>query len=277
MSSNSEWPGDSGSVSPAAPVIQRAPATGENPPWGGWDVLAIVFSYIFLLLLSLLIVTAIAKRTAFPSIPFMQVMSFPLVSLAAQIAAYGAALGIMFIVATHRSSETFWGAIQWRWPRLWPLYVLIGVLSCIILQFLARFLPMPKEAAMEVFFATPLRAWVLSIVGTTFGPLMEELFFRGFLYPVLARRLGLVLAVALTTVAFASIHIPQLADPHMPLATSWGPILIIFLIGLALTIIRAIKKSVAAGLLVHMGYNGFTSLLAIIATGGFRHLEKIGH
>lgn len=130
---------------------------------------------------------------------------------------------------------------------------------------------------METFFETPLRAWVLSLFGMTFIPLMEELFFRGFLYPVLARRLGLVFAVLLTTIAFASIHVPQLADPHMPLSESWGGVLVIFIIGFALSIIRAVKKSVAAGVLVHMGYNGFTSLLAMLATGGFRHLERITH
>ena len=128
---------------------------------------------------------------------------------------------------------------------------------------------------MDVFFQTPLRAWVLSIFGMTLVPFIEEMFFRGFLYPVLARRLGLVLGVLVTAVSFTMIHVPQLADPHMRLAASWGAVLIIFIIGLALTIVRAVKKSVAAGMLMHMAYNGLTSIMAIIVSGGFRHLDRI--
>jgi membrane protease YdiL (CAAX protease family) len=102
----------------------------------------------------------------------------------------------------------------------------------------------------------------------TLAPLIEELFFRGFLYPVLARRIGVVLGIVFTAIAFSLIHAPQLAR-------AWGPILIVFLIGFAVTIVRAVKNSVAAGLLMHMAYNGTISVLLFIASGGFRHLEKI--
>src|SRR5260370_1034752 len=106
---------------------------------------------------------------------------------------------------------------------------------------------------------------------------MQVLFFRGFLYPVVARRMGVIFAVLFTAVSFTAIHVPQLADPHMPLSASWGAVLLIFIIGLALTIVRAVKKSVAAGVLVHMAYNGFTSLAAIVVSGGFRHLDRLSH
>src|SRR5437763_16610954 len=109
----------------------------------------------------------------------------------------------------------------------------------------------------------------------TFIPVMEELFFRGFLYPVLARRIGVIVAVVLTSLSFTAIHVPQLADPHMPLSDSWGAVLIILLIGFALIIIRAKTKSVAAGVLVRTSFNRCTSLLAIVATGVFLHLEPL--
>ena len=109
---------------------------------------------------------------------------------------------------------------------------------------------------------------MLSLFGMTLAPLIEELFFRGFLYPVLARRIGVVLSVLFTAIGFSLIHVPQLAQ-------AWGPVLIVFIIGLALTIVRAVTKSVAAGVLMHMAYNGTISVLLFIASGGFRHLEKI--
>jgi len=64
------------------------------------------------------------------------------------------------------------------------------------------------------------------------------------------------------------LHGPQLLN-------SWGPVLVIFLVGIVLTMVRAHKNSVAASLLVHVAYNGTISALMFIGTDGFRHLEKL--
>jgi hypothetical protein len=56
---------------------------------------------------------------------------------------------------------------------------------------------------------------------------------------------------------------------------SWGPVLVIFLVGVALTTVRALRKSVAATVLMHMAYNGTIFIAEYIATDGFRHMEKL--
>jgi membrane protease YdiL (CAAX protease family) len=93
------------------------------------------------------------------------------------------------------------------------------------------------------------------------------LFFRGFLYPVLARRLGVSAGVLLTALPFALIHTPEYK--------AWGPVLIIFIVGMVLTLVRAKMKSVAAGFIVHSVYNGVPVIAAVIASHGFQHLEKL--
>ncbi len=117
------------------------------------------------------------------------------------------------------------------------------------------FLPMPKEVPIDRFFRTAQEAWVLSLFGYL-RSLMEELFFRGFLYPVLVRRFGTATAVLLTSAGFGLIHAPQLGR-------AWGPVLVIFLVGLALTIARAATKSVAPGFLIHVAYNSTLSVAAL--------------
>lgn len=249
--------------------------TDEDPPWSGWDVIAIVLVTIGTLMMSLLVVTALARRLLFPHTPFIQVMNFPLVAFGSQMLAYVLTLGFMFTTATRNTAAGFSTAVRWNWPRAWAVYLLLGVAFCIVIQLLANVLPMPHKIEFDIFFQTPLRAWSLAICGMSLVPVFEEMLFRGFLYPVLARRLGLILAVILTAVPFVMIHVPQLLDPKMAFKKSWGAILVISIIGFALTIVRAVKKSVAAGVLMHMAYNGFTSVLAIISTGGFRHLERL--
>src|SRR5262249_35830842 len=100
------------------------------------------------------------------------------------------------------------------------------------------------------------------------APFFEEMFFRGFLYPVLDRRLGAAFAILFTAAAFGLIHAPQLAQ-------AWGPVLVVFLVGLLLTVTRAVTKSLASSVLVHVAYNGTISAFLYFGTDCLHHLEKI--
>jgi len=126
---------------------------------------------------------------------------------------------------------------------------------------------MPKSTPFDQFFATPTDAYLTVAFAVTLGPLMEELFFRGFLYPVIARRLGAFWGILLTAVPFGLIHAVQYGY-------AWGAVLIIILVGIVLTAVRAMTKSVASSLLAHVGYNGTLMVIAALQTDGFRHMEK---
>lgn len=192
----------------------------------------------------------------------------PLVTVAGQVAAYLVVLVFMIALVERGRGQPFGRAIRWNWPGAWPVYLLGGCVLAIALQGFAHFLPMPKALPIDRFFQNAREAWALSLFGVTLAPLLEELFFRGFLYPVLVRRLRIVPAVILTAAGFGLIHAPQLGR-------AWAPVLIVFLVGVVLTITRAATKSVAAGLLIHIAYNGTISALMFAATDGFHHLEKL--
>ena len=102
----------------------------------------------------------------------------------------------------------------------------------------------------------------------TLGPLMEELFFRGLLYPVLVRRMGIFWGIVLTALPFGLLHMFQYGY-------SWAVVLLIFLMGTVCTIVRWKTESVAASFLVHVGYNGTEMFMLMLATDGFRHMEKV--
>ncbi|HEX5243249.1 MAG TPA: type II CAAX endopeptidase family protein [Tepidisphaeraceae bacterium] len=265
MASNSSWPdaapGDSLHPEPVGPTA--APGL----PWDGWDVLLIAVFGVGMIFLFAIAFTLGAEKLFYPRLSFLEVARIPVISVVAQLAAYIAVLAYMHSVAT-RSDAGFLPAVSWNWPQQPLIYLVAGVVISIGLQLFAHLLPMPKSLPIDQFFKTPLEAWVLSLFGITFAPLIEELFFRGFLYPVLARRLGEVVGIFLTALAFSLIHAPQLGK-------AWGPVLIIFLVGLALTIVRAATKSVAAGVLMHIAYNGTISVLLFLQTAGFKHLERM--
>jgi membrane protease YdiL (CAAX protease family) len=83
-----------------------------------------------------------------------------------------------------------------------------------------------------------------------------------------AATVGRILAVLITSAAFAMMHSDQLGS-------AWAPLLIVFAVGCLLTLTRVITRAVAPGVLIHMGYNGTLFGLLYIATDHFRHLERM--
>jgi membrane protease YdiL (CAAX protease family) len=258
---------DASSRAEPQPAGPAPPPRAEDPPWSGWDVLGIALLTVLSIIIFLFATVFAAERLLFRHVPVVEVAKYPLVTVVAQLLAYMLVLGFM-VKVVQRGSQPFRQAIRWNWPGSWLTYSFAGVVLALGLQAFAHLLPMPKELPIDRFFQTPTEAWALSLFGVTVAPLFEELFFRGFLYPVLGRRLGVVLATLLTSAAFGLIHAPQLGR-------AWGPVLVVFLVGLALTIVRAVTKSVAAGLLMHVAYNSTISVLIFLASDGFRHLEKL--
>ena len=250
-------------------AIQLPEAQPPDPAWNGWDVLRLIFLTIVALFIGVFTALLIARWLVYPHTHLGEVARVPLVVVAGQSLAYLLILAYMyFLVTRERGRPDFLAAIHWNWPSNVAVCVLVGFVLSLSLQLVAHFLPIPKELPIDNFFRTPAEAWALGILSVTLAPLMEELFFRGFLYPVLARRLGLTFAVFLTALGFAALHGAQLMF-------SWGPVLVIFLVGLVLTMVRAKTNSVAAGVLIHMAYNGTITVAMFAATDGFRHLDKL--
>jgi hypothetical protein len=83
-----------------------------------------------------------------------------------------------------------------------------------------------------------------------------------------AGRWGRLLAVLATSLAFAMVHGEQLGQ-------AWGPLLVLFMVGLVLTITRVVTRSVTPGLLIHVGYNLMLFGVLYVGTDHFRHLERM--
>jgi uncharacterized protein len=256
-------------VEPFPPVLAPpAPKANENPIWSGWDVLLIAVITLGILFVSQFAVVFGAHRFVYPRQNWADVAQKPVLALIAELIAYAAVAIYMFLLIEVKYRARFWPSIRWKWPGIAGLN-LVGV-GILMLGFdmLSRFLPMPKTTPFDQFFDSPTDAYLTAVFAITLGPLMEEIFFRGFLYPVLARRLGAFWGIILTALPFGGMHYIQYR--------SWAAVLIIVLVGVVLTIVRAVTKSVGCSFLAHVGYNGTLMVLAVVATDGFKHMEKAG-
>jgi hypothetical protein len=256
-------------ISGPLPPLQFQPRAGEDPVWSGWDVLLIAGLTLFTLFITQLLIVLGARHFIYRHEDWVNVAQKPVLAILSELLTYGIIALFMFLLVEGKYRTRFWQAIRWNWPGMAGVSMMgIGVLM-LGLDVLGRFLPMPKSTPFDQFFATPTDAYLTAAFAVTLGPLMEELFFRGFLYPVIARRTGVVGGILLTALPFGLIHAFQYGY-------SWGAVLIIFLVGVVLTSVRAATKSVASSFLAHVGYNGTLMLLAAWQTDGFRHMDKAG-
>lgn len=249
---------------PPSPTI---PPPIENPVWNGWDVLLIAGLTVVTMVVFQLAVLLAAHFLWYPHESLADVSKKPILLIASQFLIYIPVALCMVALVEGKYHQGFWRAIQWNWPRgEWRLLGL-GAVMFFVLGLLQNLLPMPKDTPFEHLFDRPRDAYLLSLIAVTLGPLMEELFFRGFMYPVLARRMGAAWGIALTALPFGLIHLPQYG-------WAWGAALVIFLVGVVCGVVRAVTRSVGASFLVHAGFNGTQMLIAIVMTQGFRHMPK---
>ena len=247
--------------------VSTAPPPVENPVWNGWDVLLIAGLTVVTMMVLQLVVLLAAHWLWYPQESLADVSKKPILLIASQFLIYIPVAACMVLLVEGKYHVAFWQALRWNWPRAeWRLLALGGAMF-FALGLLQNLLPMPKDTPFEHLFDRPRDAYLLSIIAVSLGPLMEELFFRGFMYPVLARRMGAVWGIALTALPFGLIHLPQYG-------WAWGAALVIFLVGVVCGVVRAATRSVGASFLVHVGFNGTQMLIAVVMTQGFRHMPK---
>lgn len=139
---------------------------------------------------------------------------------------------------------------------LWPIFALFAS-SC----FLALYIPLLSilniESPEPVPFNTNFPTVSLVIIGLfviIIGPLAEELFFRGFIFPAVTKRFGLFLGATGSSLVFALFHI----DPVLYLPT--------FVAGLILTFLYAKTHSLTSSFIAHGAQNCIAFLGAITSS-----------
>jgi len=174
-----------------------------------------------------------------------------------------------------------WGFIEHRLPLAESVLLAVFVLLATAAMFVARSRKAGGQARLVLFPGAALVAWGLASrslghqgfesATITLVVLAALLGLIAMAPPVgvsVAGRWGRLLAVLITSGGFALVHSEQLGQ-------AWGPLLVLFVVGLVLTLTRVGTRSVAPGLLVHVGYNLTLFTLLYLGTDHFRHLERM--
>lgn len=283
------------------------PAGESQPPLESWDPRPRFPNFLDLALLALMLITgflcagsatAIALHFHLFGVRSMQQAVTDIhYTLGSQVIWYCFTFMGCVIIFPLIWHTRFMDGVEWRAGaalRLrWKLFSAAG--SCFVLAVIDGILiPGPKEAPIDEVFKLPGAAWLLFVFGITLAPFFEELGFRGFLLPALCtawdwcneRFRGLparerdgegkvrwsvpamVAGSVLTSIPFAFMHAPQTGY-------SLGPFLLLVCVSLVLCWVRLSTRSLAASTLVHASYNLLLFITLFLASGGFRHLDKM--
>ena len=96
-------------------------------------------------------------------------------------------------------------------------------------------------------------------------PLMEELLFRGLLYPVLVQRMNHNLpAIGLTTLLFIGYYFLQVVDGALGWPVIYAGVIFPLVLGLTTGLVRAHTQSTLSAIGVHVAFNLFLILKAVL-------------
>jgi membrane protease YdiL (CAAX protease family) len=96
-----------------------------------------------------------------------------------------------------------------------------------------------------------------AIVAILTAPLVEEIIYRGMLYPALEKVAGIGWAVAIVSIMFAGVHVLQYKN-------NIGVILAITILSVTLTAVRAYSGKLLPSVLIHLIFNGVQSLYLLL-------------
>ena len=258
------------------PALEEAPACHPSGPqpqgWTYWDVVVVtgfaIGAQMFVYLAGVIVLLLIQHVHGGTSTTLFDRMTRVSFVLPVQMVWWALVFWVIYRVVRARDPRPFRLAIGWVRPVL-PIgaYMSGGALLALSVAGFAWLLPSPrKHMPMEQLFRDPLSASVLAVFGVSIAPLIEELLFRGFLYPVVARAHGARAAVLGTALLFSLVHAPQYG-------WAWQNLVLLTYVGVVFGTIRAVSGTLVPSTLVHSAYN-LTLFVGLYASSDrFRNLN----
>lgn len=167
----------------------------------------------------------------------------------------------------------FWRSLGWRKLNANPtagsgspwMYFFSGCGLAIFVALASYNMKNTDHLPIQEIFKNRSGAFLLMTMAVFVAPLVEETVFRGYLYPLFAKSLGVLPGILITGVLFGLMHGSQLGWTFRLVA-------LLTLVGVIFTFARARTGTVLASFLLHLGYNSMIAITSIIATRGFQHM-----
>lgn len=240
--------GEEGASPAEATPVQASPvpkAFPEHDTFWNYTDLALVMG--LLIAGIVLIVGGVGAATALR--PRLATDPGPLL-LPTQIALYAFVYASFWADFKFRYSRPVLSSLGWRRANFNLFYCALGgIVLAFGVSLLASALHTPQiESPFDKLTTSPLSTALFGILAVGIGPFFEELFFRGFIQPLLSRSLGTLVGVLLTAILFGALHAPEYS-------WAWQYALAITLAGTVFGWLRAKTNSIIPPTVMHGCFN----------------------
>ena len=109
----------------------------------------------------------------------------------------------------------------------------------------------------QISHSSAASRYMLEILAGVTAPFVEELVYRGILYSALQKVAGIVWAVIIVSTLFALVHVLEYYN-------NVGVILVISLLSVCLTLLRAYTGRLLPCFIVHLVFNGIQAVIILI-------------
>jgi membrane protease YdiL (CAAX protease family) len=167
----------------------------------------------------------------------------------------------------------FWRTLGWKRLNTDPIagkgspwmYFFSGCGLAIFVAIASSRVKNVDHVPIQELFKSRTGAMLLMAMAVFVAPLVEETVFRGYLYPLFAKSLGILPGILITGALFGLMHGAQLG-------WTWGLVGLLTLVGVIFTFVRARTGTVVASFLLHLGNNSMIAVTSIIVTKGFTQM-----
>jgi membrane protease YdiL (CAAX protease family) len=173
-------------------------------------------------------------------------------------------LAVIWLVVTRGRKRPFWKTIGFEWPEtIGPLAgfgacLLISV-ALLLLGAFVTWIGGGGKTQLDLLVESSIPARLATAFVAVFtAPLVEELIYRGVLYSAVERTLGTALAVISVSLLFAGVHVFQYVN-------NIAVILVITVLSITLTLVRAYSGKVLPSFVIHLIFNGVQSVIIALS------------
>lgn len=173
-------------------------------------------------------------------------------------------LFVTWMIVSETGKLPFWKIIGFDWPekpdkKVAALLSVALALALLGLAWLATTLYGGEKTQLDLLIESSLPArFATAFVALATAPLVEEVIYRGVLYPAIEKAAGVVVAIAVVSLLFAGVHVFQYYN-------NVAVIIVITVLSITLTVSRAVTGKVLPAFIIHLVFNGVQSVFLALA------------
>ena len=263
-------------VLPPPPAYAVATIDPEHPPWAQPPWLGALKAFLIwvasvasLLFVPLILVIPylIYRMTAAPGQVVVSQLetdkTFLFLSVLGVIPAHIVTFLICYVIVTGWRNYPIGKTLGLSWPSSWgPIK---GALICVLIAAalfgggaLITWLFPGDKTQLDLLIESSNGARVVTaFLAIVTAPVVEEIVYRGILYPAINGVLGSAVAIGLVSLFFAAVHFLQYKN-------NLAVIGVITLVSITLTAVRAYTRRLLPCLVIHLVFNGIQAIIILL-------------